>query len=152
MVEKHHSADITAGKYLLNVGINTSMIPGSGSIQSVRRPHFHVTLFSEHNRDENNIDTKAVQISHEDEKHVERFCIRQSNFILRDEFEEECQFIRAERMHLAPERSGLYSLDFPVLDQENIVSTVNRYLFMSIYRHARQFLSRHENWLRTEAT
>ena len=151
-VEKDYKDGLNNGKYLLNVGINTSMIPGSGSIQSVRRPHFHVTLFAEHERDENNIDTKEVQINHEDTTHVERFCIRQSNFVLRDEFEEECQFIRGDRMHIAPERSGLYSLDFPIFDQENIASSMNRFFFMSIYRHAREFLSRHENWLRTEST
>lgn len=44
------------------IGLNTSYRPGPGNIQSIRRPHFHITGFRTKNMVELGVHTESVYI------------------------------------------------------------------------------------------
>lgn len=107
----------------LIIWINTSLLPWNWNVQSVSRPHFHITLLSNIEQDINNVSTKVLDILLDDENHQKSFCLRDINHTLIKKVHD--SIISEKDFYLKSDLSNISCLDFELEDQNNLFSDTN---------------------------
>lgn len=116
----------------LILGINTSLLPWNGNIQSVSRPHFHLTILSKTEQEYNNVNTKVLDILQSDENHINKFCIRDINNDLIDKLISKLDSHKV--VNVEYNKTDIWCLDFELIDQDNLFSKSNQEIMDTIYR------------------
>lgn len=137
--------DFKDWKKELILWINTSLLPGNWNIQSVSRPHFHLTILSKVEQNYNNVNTRVLDILKNNDDHISGFCIRDINNQLIDEI-----IVELDNSKIVSSKyikTDIWCLDIDLYNHDELFSNANQGLINSVY-HFIYAISKYRFWLK----